>query len=146
MAVHSVSHHHRPSDWQRTERWLAYGDTGMTEVNWATGSIYLGDPGVNRCHRILSSYNEIHTLCVLTSDLTRLFCNFVDPHGWVVSHLLTLFPPSSNPGHCFSRIALGFCERCSGVLMMRSLPSSSAVRPHRPAGNWIRLRAASWPP
>jgi len=45
----------------------------MTEVNWATGSIYLGDPGVNRCHHISSSYNEIHTLCVLTSDLTHLF-------------------------------------------------------------------------
>jgi len=66
----SVSHHHRHSAWQRTELRRVYGDTGMTEMDWATGadgdtgvtemdgatgSIYSGDPGVDRLssHRIL---------------------------------------------------------------------------------------------
>jgi hypothetical protein len=37
------------------------GETAITEMNRVTGSIYLGDPGVDRHHLILS-YNEIHTL------------------------------------------------------------------------------------
>jgi len=62
VAGKSVSHHHRHLAWQRTELRRVYGDTGMTEMDWATGadgdtgvmemdgatgSIYSGDPGVD---------------------------------------------------------------------------------------------------
>ena len=62
MAGKSVSHHHRHSAWQRTELQPVYGDTGLTEIDCATGadrntgvmkmdratgSIYLGDPKVD---------------------------------------------------------------------------------------------------
>ena len=53
VAGKSVSHHHRHSAWQRTERWRVYRDTGMTEVDWATGSIYLRDPRADRAHLII---------------------------------------------------------------------------------------------
>jgi len=67
VAGKSVSHHHRHSAWQRTERRRVCGDTGMTEMGWATGaygdagvtemgcatgSIYSGDPGVDRSHLV----------------------------------------------------------------------------------------------
>jgi len=55
----------------------------------------------------------------------------VDPHGRVVSYLLTLFLRSSSQNRSFSRIPFGCRERCGGVLMMGSLPSSSAVSPQR---------------
>ena len=103
----------------------------MTEVDWATGSIYLRDPGVDRRHLILSSYNEIHNLSFPTFDLTRSFRDFVDPHncvdphGRVVSHLLTLFLRSSSQNRSFSQVLFGCRERSGGVLMMGSLPSSS---------------------
>jgi len=129
VAGKSVSHHHRHSAWHRTERWWVYGDSGITEVDWATGSMYLRDPGEDRRHVILLSYNEIHNLTFPTFDLTR---DFVDPHSRVVSHLLTLFLRSSSQNRSFSRIPFGCRERCGGVLMMGSLPSSSAISPHRP--------------
>jgi len=91
VAGKSVSHYHRHSAWQRTERWRVYGDTGMTEVDWAIGSIYLRDPRVDRHHLILLLHNEIHNPSFPTFDLTHSFRDFVHPHGWVVSHLLTLF-------------------------------------------------------
>jgi hypothetical protein len=60
-----------------------------------TGSIYLGDPGVDRHHLILSSYNEIHTQSFPTFDLTRYCQDFVDPHNCVV-------PNGRVPYHNFS--------------------------------------------
>jgi hypothetical protein len=162
VAGKSVSHHHPHSAWQSTERWRVYGETEMTEVDWAPESIYLRDPGVNRRHLILLSYNEIHNLSFPTFDLTRSFRDFVDPrncvypHGRVVSHLLTLFLLSSSQNRCFSRIPIGCRERCGGVLMMGSVPSSSAVSLHRPEPNagrpasppsrgLIGLSRAGWP-
>ena len=53
VAGKSVSHHHRHSAWHRTERWRVYGDTGITEVDWAMGSIHLRDPRVDRAHLII---------------------------------------------------------------------------------------------
>jgi len=91
VAGKSVSHHHRHSDWQRTEVRQVYGDTGMIETDWAmgaygdtgvaemdgvTGSIYSGDPALDCLHRILyliSLYNELHTLSFPSFDLTRSF-------------------------------------------------------------------------
>jgi len=83
------------------ERRRLYGDTGVTEVDRVTGSIYLADPGVDRHHLIsISSYHtmKIHTLCFRTFDLTRYVRdprNCVDPHGRVLSYLLTFLHSSS---------------------------------------------------
>jgi len=38
VAGKSVSHHHHHSAWQRTELWRVYGHTGMTDMDWATGA------------------------------------------------------------------------------------------------------------
>ena len=63
-----------------------------------TGSVYSADPGVDRHHLIsISSYHtmKIHTLSFPTFGLTRSVRdivdprNWVDPHGCVVSYLLT---------------------------------------------------------
>jgi len=77
-----------------------YGNTGVTEVDWATGSTYSGDHGVDRHHLIfISSYHKwkIHTLSFPTFGVSRSFRDVVDPrncmdsHSWVVSYLLTFF-------------------------------------------------------
>jgi len=79
------------------ERGREDGDTGVMEVDWATGCTYSRDPGVDRHHLILiSSYHttQIHTLSCPTFDLTRSFRdarNCVASHGWVVSYLFTFF-------------------------------------------------------
>jgi len=79
----------------------------MTEVDWAMGSIYLRNPGIDRCHLILLSFNVIHNLSLPTFDRVRSFRDFVDPHGRVVSHHLTLFLHSSIWNHSFSQIPFG---------------------------------------
>jgi len=119
VAGKSVSHHHHHhhyhrSAWQRTERRRAYGDTGIMETDWvtagvrryrdegdrlgeggctemdgATGSIYSGDPGIDRLSSALAShlasrlvsshifllYNELYTPSFASFDLT---CSFRD--------------------------------------------------------------------
>ena len=46
-------------------------------------------------------------------------------------------PITSLSQNCsFPRIPIGCRERCSGVLMMDSLPSSSVVSPHRDRASW----------
>jgi len=50
---------------------------------------------------------------------------WVDPHGRVASHPLTLFRCSSSQNSSFSRIIFGCRERTGWVLMMGSLSSSS---------------------
>jgi len=74
-----------------------YGDTGVTEVERVTGSIYSTDPGVDRHHLIsISSYHtmKIHTLSFPTFGLRSSVrdvdpCKCVDPQCRVVSCLLT---------------------------------------------------------
>jgi len=86
----------------KERRWV-YGDTGVTEVERATRSIYSGDPGVDRQHLIFISSchtTKIHTLSFPTFRLTRSVRdldprNCVDPHGRVVSYLFTFFLRSS---------------------------------------------------
>ena len=61
-----------------------YGDTGVTEVERVTGSIYSADPGVDRHHLIsISSYHtmKIHTLSFPTFGLTCSVRNIVDPRN-----------------------------------------------------------------
>jgi len=111
-----ISNTNCQSAWQRTERWWVYGDTGMTEMDWptgvtemvgVTGSIYSGDHGVDRSHIILS-YDESHTPSFPSFDPTPSFgdivdpSNCVDPHGRVLSYLLTLFLLSSSQNHSVS--------------------------------------------
>jgi len=128
-----------------------YGDTVITEMDSATGSIYLGDPGVDRHHRIIRN-----THCIFPSSWTyallpsfRRSTQFVDPHAlsqsvhrstqfvWFImagypfisSHplptLLELEPlvPTNSP--------FGYHATYGGVLMMGCMPSSSTVSPHR---------------
>jgi len=75
-------------------RWV-YGDTGVTEVKWATRSIYLGDPGVDRQHLIFISSchtTKRDTLCFPTFGLTRSFrgstqlCGSSRPDSIISSH------------------------------------------------------------
>ena len=56
------------------ERCRVYRDTGVTELDRVTGSIYSADPGVDRHNLIsISSYHtiKIHTLSFPPSGLTR---------------------------------------------------------------------------
>jgi len=150
---HHHHHHHHHSAWQRTERRCVYGDTGMmemglvmglcrdtgvTKMDWATGSIYLGDPVVDRSHHILSSYNQYTLYLSQHLGLTCSVwdgmdpCNCVDPHKQVVPNLLTLFLPSSGQNCSVSWIPFGCRERCGGVFMMYSLPFNSFILPQRP--------------
>ena len=65
-----------------------YGDTGVTEVERVTGSIYSADPGVDR-HDLISilSYHtmKIHTLSFPAFGLTR---DIMDPRNCVASSTL----------------------------------------------------------
>jgi len=82
----------------RQRHWV-YGDSGVTVVEWATWSIYSGNPGVHRqplifilsCHTTI-----IHTLSFPTFGLTCSFRDFMNHHGGVVSNLLIFFPHPSN--------------------------------------------------
>jgi len=87
------------------ERRRLDGDTGVTEVDRVRGSLYSGDPGVDRHHLIsIFSYYimKIHTVSFPTFGLTCSVRDFVDPHncvdpqGRVVSYLLTFFLRSSS--------------------------------------------------
>jgi len=101
-----------------------YRDTGVMQMDWAKGSIYLGDHRVDWSDLIISLFNK-YTLCLpqllpLTpwfSDFVNL-CNCVDPHGGVVSNLHNHFPHSSSQNHIFSQMPIGCPEWCGGVLMM----------------------------
>jgi hypothetical protein len=65
-------------DWETR----ADGDIGVTEMDGATGSIYSGDPGVDRISsHIILSYNKLHTLSFPSFDLTRSFRDLVDPRN-----------------------------------------------------------------
>jgi len=63
-----------------------YGDTGVTEVERVTGSIYLADPGVDRHLISILSYHtmKIHYLSQLFG-LTRSVRDIMDPRNRVGS-------------------------------------------------------------
>jgi len=96
-----------------------------------TGSIYSGNSGVYRLYLIvISSYDilKIHTQSLQRFGLTRCSRDFVDPNSQLVSyHLLTLFQHSLSENRSVSRIPFRCRARCSGVLMVGSLPPSSVV-------------------
>jgi len=116
----------------------------------ATWSIYLADPRVDRHHLIIqntrsvfpSSQSHAFLLSIHRSTqfmwlLTHSCQASIDPCNLcgstrlgIPSYCLTLFLHSSSQNHSFSRIPLGWHVRCSGVLMMGCLPSSSTITPH----------------
>jgi len=74
LPVHVQSLSITDSKYILTERRWEYVDTGVTEVEWATRSIYSGDPGVDRQHLIFISSrhtSKIHNLSFPTFCLTR---------------------------------------------------------------------------
>jgi len=87
VAGKSVSHHHRHSAWQRTELRRVNGDTGMTEMDWATGAD--GDSGVTEMDRATgSTYSEdpgvdrsCISSCIISSHYTTNYTLYL-------SHLL----------------------------------------------------------
>jgi len=117
----------------------------------ATGSIDLGDPGVERHRLIIRNTHSIlpsalsHALLPSFHRSTRFVwflrdscqalidpCNFCES-SWpgIPVYPNTLFQRSSSQKSSFSRIPFGCHARCGGVLMMGSLPSSSTDSPHR---------------
>jgi len=55
VQVHLSTHSITASKYIVNERWRVFSDTGVTEVDWATGSSYSGHPGVDRHHLIFIS-------------------------------------------------------------------------------------------
>jgi len=99
-------------------------NTAVMEMDGATGSIYSGDPGVDRSqlasHRILDLVSHLLSISYrliiqrIIHSIFRIFWSHslfprlrVDPHSRVVSYLLTLFLPSSSQNRSFSRIPFG---------------------------------------
>jgi hypothetical protein len=124
-----------------------YRDTGSTQLDWATGTIYPAASGVDKHHLIFNySHNtiKIHPLSVRTYGLTCSFQNIadapngVDPSYWVVPYLLPHFVHSLSHNCCCSWILLGCHDRCDGVLMVSSLSSRSIDSSQRPS------RGVSW--
>jgi len=118
------------------EWWRVYGDTGVTDLECVTGSIYSADPRVVRHHLIIQWKYTLYVSQLLFSlalcAISWIHANAWDPQRRVVSYLLTRFLRSSNLNSSFSWIPLGYPERCGWVLMVGYLPSSSIVSPQRP--------------
>jgi len=85
LKVHLSTRSITASKYIANDRRRVYGDTGVTEVDWATGSTYSGDPGVDRHHIIF-----------ISSGTTQLR-GFSRPSSIISSHflprLLELEPP-----------------------------------------------------
>jgi len=100
----------------------------------ATESIHLGDPGVDRHHRIIRNTHFFfpsswsHAPLPSFHGSTQFVWFIMAGYPFISSHplptLLELEPlfPTNSP--------FGYHARCGGVLMMGCLPSSSTVSPH----------------
>jgi len=83
------------------------------------------------------SLYEIHTLFFPCFDHTWSFHDVVDPHNWadphglVVSYLLTHILRSSSQNQSIWSIPFRCHVRCGGMLMIGCLPSGSTDSPHR---------------
>jgi len=78
----------------------AYGDTGITEINSATGSIYLGDTWVDRHHCIIGNTHSIfpsswsHALWPRVHTSTQFVLFILAGYPFISSHpLSTLLEP-----------------------------------------------------
>jgi len=133
-----------------------YGGTGTVEMDSATESIQLGDPGIDRYYHIirntssffprswshaplLSFHRSTHFMWFLIHSCQA----FIDPRiicgsSWpdIPLYPATLFIPSLCQNGLFWKIIFECYARCSGVLMMCCQPSSSTVSPHL---DWVNL-------
>ena len=127
-----------------------YGDTGITAMDSATGSIYLEDPGVDRHHLIIPNTHSIfprpwcrelwpsfHRSTQFVWFLTHFCQAFIDPRNmcgssWpgVSSYPFTFFLRCSRQNRSVSQIPFGCHVRCGRVLMIGCLSSSSSISPH----------------
>jgi len=137
-----------------------YGDRGITEMDSATGSIYLGNPRVDRHHRIIRNKHFIipsswshallpsfHRSTHYVWFLTHSCQAFIDPPNLCGSSWpgipwcpLTLFLCFSSKNHSFSGMPFGSHVGCGGVLMIGSPLSSSCISPHR---DWVNVEMQS---
>ena len=104
------------------------GDTGITETDSVTGSIYLGEARVDRHHRIIRNTHSFfprsssHAPLLSFHRSTKFVWFIMAGYPVISSHPL---PTLLKPERLFLRNA-----RCRGVLIMGCLPSSSTVSPH----------------
>jgi len=134
---------HRHSAWQRTKRrqvggdtgmiqmgWVTagYGDAGVTEMGYVTGSIYWGDPGIDRSHLI--------SFCQTTSYILYLSDRFSSLVQSEISWIFTardyhIFSPSYYTPWVRTalphELRLECCASSSSIRMVGSRPASSAV-------------------
>jgi len=97
-----------------------YGETGVTEVERVTGSIYSADPGVDRHLISILSYHtmKIHYLSQ-PFGLTRSVRDIMDPHNCV---------GSSTPGSIITSHPIPTLLEPEPLFLMNSLWMSRAVR------------------
>jgi hypothetical protein len=114
-----------------------YRDTGITEMDSSTGSIYLEDPSVDRHHLIIqnthrtfpSFWSHAHLLSFMHE------CN-LGGSSWpgIILNPLTLILRSLRQNCTLSRIPFRYHATCGGVLIMVCLPSparcDSVRKPH----------------
>jgi len=113
------------------------GDPVITDMDWVTGSTYLGDPGVDRHHLIIPEARSIfrsfgpqallQTIYRSTQFVWFLMHSclaFIDAHSLGGSSKLcrhsypvTHFICSSSQNYIFSRIPFQCLERCGGVFL-----------------------------
>ena len=115
-----------------------------------TGSIYSGDPGVDRHHLTIHNTHSIcpsswfhallpsfHRSMQFVRFLKHSCQTFIDPgdlcrSSWagILSYPVTLCLRSSSQNCSFYRNPFRCHARCGRVLKMSSLPSRSTVSPH----------------
>jgi len=110
----------------------------MVGVHWPRGNGGVQSDGEyifgRPLSRLISSYVtlKVYTLSFPTFGLTCSGLHFVDPQLRVVSYLLTQFLWSLIQKCSLTSIPFGYGKRCSGVLMVGSLPSRSIVSAQQP--------------
>jgi len=111
LQVHLQTNSIKASKYICKEQRRVYGDTGVTEVDRVTGSMYSADPRVGRYHPIsIPFYHTMktHTRSFPTFGPTSSLCDFlapgncVNPQHWVVSYLLTQLLISLNQNRSLS--------------------------------------------
>ena len=121
-------------------------DTGITEIDSATGSIYFGVPRVDRHHHIIQNTHSplpsSWSRALLPSFRTSTPFVWFIMAGYIPSYDLTLFLRCSSWNRSFSQIPFGYHPRCGRVFQMGGLRSSPTVSPPRDQVNSeMRLEA-----
>jgi len=134
-----------------------YRDAGITEMDSATESIYLEDPGVNQHHHKIQNTHSLFPSSLSNAHMPRFHrstefvrfltysCHaFIDPwnlcsSSWpgIPSYSQTLFLCSLSQNGSLAWIFDQFFVRCSGVLLMGCQSSISTCSPHC---DWANLK------